>query len=141
MIIQILNILNLLLDTLKTSIEPTKSDFYLGTRITVEGAEDVYNEFLRLANVFPTAINEMADRFMLAVEGQAKIEVPVVTGRLRDSIYSILKGFSGGSFVATNTDYAIFPHLKRPYMEIAFEMATLRDMDDLIDNVIDELGL
>jgi hypothetical protein len=114
---------------------------YLGTRIAIEGEREVYDEMLRLANAFPTAIDEIANRFMLALEGESKVQAPVDTGRLRDSIYSELEGFSGGSHVSTDTDYAIFPHINNPYMFRAFEVTTMRDLELIIDNVIDDLNL
>lgn len=102
-----------------------------------------WDELVEVLNNFENFRAEgdrFANRVLLKIERQAKIRVPVRTGRLRASIYSKLMGFTKGSFVSTNTDYAIYVHegtdkmINRPFMDWAVD-----DADEFIEQEVDKL--
>ena len=109
-----------------------------GIRVEVDGMDEVQTMIKRFTKDTPQEANRLANRFMLKVERGGKVESPVLTGRLRTSIFSRLMGFTKGSFVSTDTNYAVFPHIKNPYMFRAVDSGLTfltREINKMIDRL------
>lgn len=87
----------------------------------------VYNKFPELIRQSPEKAKELVEKAAFELEARAKLEVPVDTGNLRNSIRTTFEngGFTG--VVATNVEYAIYVEYgtrfmtARPYFTPAVE--------------------
>lgn len=88
---------------------------------------------------FQEKADKLANRVLLGWERGMKQRVPVRTGTLRRSIYSYLKGFSGG-YVSTNTNYAykVNERSSRPHYLERTVNETRNWVEEEIDKFIDE---
>jgi len=109
--------------------------------LKIDGLFGFSSDVRNFVKRFPDESNRLANRVMLKIESEAIDESPVITGRLRNSMYSKLMGFTTQSYVSTNTDYAIFPHMRGQnpnYMGKAIKNSE-SFIDREIDNMLDKL--
>ncbi len=106
--------------------------------IKITGFDEFQHDIKRLAKTFPRETDAMANKIMLKIEREGAIESPVDTGRLRASIKSKLMGFTKQSYVSTDTNYAVFPHVNNPYMERAVKNSSML-IDQEINNLLDKV--
>lgn len=110
--------------------------------VTVTGMLDLKKTLGKFKQNFKKEADYMTNRIMLKIEREGAIQAPVVSGRLRGSIYSKLVGFSNQSFVSTNTNYAVFPHIRgrNPnYMGKAVNNSSMfikREVDNMLDRLL-----
>lgn len=87
----------------------------------------VFNKFPELIRKSPEKAKELVEKAAFELEARAKLDVPVDTGTLRNSIQTTFEndGFTG--VVATNVEYAIYVEYgtrfmsARPYFTPAVE--------------------
>lgn len=68
----------------------------------------VYNKFPELIRKSPEKARELVKKAAYELEARAKVEVPVDTGNLRNSIRTTFENDGMTGVVSTNVEYAIY---------------------------------
>lgn len=96
-------------------------------KISIIGANKAARFFGRLPRHIVQALDEAIKKSAFLVERESKIVTPVLTGRLRASIFTTLKPLR--ATVQPKTDYALFVHegtskmRARPFMKLGLDRA------------------
>ena len=115
--------------------------------VKITNLEEIRSAFSKAPIEMTKELNKAIRTSIIAIEGQSKLNSPVLTGRLRAShasLFSNLRGETG-----PNTNYAIFVHEGTRYMKARpFLLEAVKTQEnkieqnfkDAVQNVLDKIG-